>query len=70
MNMEKVKLTDKSLFNPVNRGTGLSAECPNCGEMIPIFGYTCGYCGYSVKVMFIAEEPEGDGETFRPEEIE
>lgn len=55
---ERTKLRNDSLYNPVGREVGLTAECPNCEELIPVFGYTCGYCGYKIHIEFVAEEIE------------
>jgi len=64
--MIREKLKNDSLYNPVDLPLALTAECPNCEELIPVFGYTCGYCGYKVRLEFVAEE----GETGEAEKLE
>lgn len=65
---ERYRLGNDNLYNPVGRETGLTAECPNCGELIPVFGYTCGYCGCKVRVEFVAEKTGEEAEEFVPAE--
>jgi len=49
------KLRKHDIYKPLGN-VGLTAECPNCEELIPIFGHVCGECGYKVKIEFVAKE--------------